>query len=516
MKKEQLLIVILISLLLVLGIILYALTLKGVRGNIPSQSIKDNLDQVSKPLELSPERGRFILTKSLAENKSFALTNELADAAHPDVGYYEGKYFIYFPPGISMLALPLYIIGSNYDLAQIGAFATISIFAVFNLLLIFIIGLRIFRLPIFLAIFTALLFGFATTSWSYAITLYQHQVTTFFILYSLYAGWKYKQSKNFKWLWGISIWSVYGYSLFVDYPNAFLLLPVVVYFFLTSIVISKMKDRFLIQFKKEFIFASFFFLILILMHGYYNYTQFGDWSRVSGSLVGIKTVREEELLKTKKHENQVSAAASRKRVVGFFNEKDLPGGFATLLFSSDRGLFIYIPIFIIALFGIYSLRSKINLETGVLLGTVGVILFLYSSWGDPWGGWAYGPRYLIPSMAILSIFVGVWLNNSRNKLLSSLVTFVLFAYSCFIALLGALTTNQVPPKIEADFLKMKYNFLLNWDYFVDGKSGSFIFNEYASKNMNLQEYFLIIYIPLILIVFTLLFIVPMFEKKKSL
>jgi len=169
----------------------------------------------------------------------------------------------------------------------------------------------------------------------------------------------------------------------------------------------------------------------------------------------------------------------------------------------------------LALLGIYSIRNKITPELGTLLGLVGVNLFLYASWGDPWGGWAYGPRYLIPSMAILSIFIGIWLNSAKHKLISRVTTFILFAYSCFIALLGALTTNQVPPKVEADFLKMKYNFLLNWDYFMDGKSGSFIFNEFASKHMSLQQYFVMIYIPLILIVFILLFIVPLFGNRKQ-
>jgi len=48
---------------------------------------------------------------------------------------------------------------------------------------------------------------------------------------------------------------------------------------------------------------------------------------------------------------------------------------------------------------------------------------------------------------------------------------------------------------------------------MDGKSGSFVFNEYAHKFMSLQQYFLMIYTPLILIVFALLFVVPVFEKK---
>ena len=97
--------------------------------------------------------------------------------------------------------------------------------------------------------------------------------------------------------------------------------------------------------------------------------------------------------------------------------------------------------------------------------------------------------------------------------LKKFLVFVLFAYSSAIALLGALTTNAVPPKIEADFLGLKYNFLYNLDFFLDGKSGSFLYNTYFAHSISLQNYFLLIYVALLVVVTVILFIVPLFETK---
>src|SRR5437867_400724 len=115
--------------LVMVSAIFYALTLKGVYGNPVPHDIKNNLDQATKPLELSPERGRFALTMSLAEYHSFSLSRELADAVFPDVGYIDGKFYTYFVPGVSLLAVPFYLIGKQYYLAQVATFSIIPIFA---------------------------------------------------------------------------------------------------------------------------------------------------------------------------------------------------------------------------------------------------------------------------------------------------------------------------------------------------------------------------------------------------
>ncbi|MBI4009561.1 hypothetical protein HY357_04965 [Candidatus Roizmanbacteria bacterium] len=502
--------------LFLLGLLIYALTIRGQSGNLGAQLIKNNLDQATKPFELSPERGRYILTLSLAENRSVALNNELAEAAYPDTGYYKGKYFILFAPGISLLSIPFYYIGKYFNLAQVGAFSTISLFSAINLVLIFLIAKNIFRLPTVIALFSSLVFGFASTSWSYAITMYQHHLTVFFIISSFYAVWKYRQNQKYNWVWVTYVWIAYGLAISIDYPNALLMFPVMVYFLLSSFIVTNKKKSFQFTIKGVSILTSIIFFVLILIQGYYNYLNFGSFTKVSGALVGAKTVKEQKLLESQKGKEELKKKEEKKSPVGFFREQELPRSFSILFFARDRGLFLYSPIFVIALLGFFSTLKKGALEKKILLSLVFVNVFLYSSWADPWGGWAYGPRYLIPSMATLSIFVGIWLSRiKRHVVIARVLTFFLFAYSSAIALLGALTTNQVPPKIEADYLKMKYNFFLNWDYLMDGKSGSLIFNEYISKYMTLQQYFILIFEFLIITVFVLLFVSSLFKSNNE-
>lgn len=497
-------------------LVLYTLTVRGIYGNPSPNLVKDYLDQATKPFELSPERGRFLLTMSLAENKSFALSQELADAAYPDVGYYEGRYYIYFPPGVSLISLPFYIIGKNFNLSQVFSFFSISLFATLNLIFLFKIAREILKLPFWTSLLTPFIFGFATTAWSYAITLYQHHITTFFIVSSFYAVWRFQNRSSFSWLWACYVWFAYGAALFLDYPNAFFMFPVMLYLLIASIQTIKNKKGVRFSLRVSSFLTGIIFVILIFLHGYYNHVNFGDWKRVSGSLVGYKKIKEEKIATAEEKGKKILKDLEKKKVpVRFFKEEHLPTSFSILLFSRDRGIFLYSPIFILALLGILAARSNITREIATLLGIVGVNLFLYSSWGDPWGGWAYGPRYLIPSMAILSLFVAVWLSKTSHRILAKITILVLFLYSSAISLLGALTTNQVPPKVEADYLKMKYNFLLNLDYLFDEKSGSFFYNYIVQPKfgLNVVQYYLLI-LEIILFIFAfILFILPLFEKN---
>ena len=405
--------------------------------------------------------------------------------------------------------------GKQYNLSQVTAYLAVSFFATLALILLFKIGREIFKLSLWLSLLPPIIFAFASTSWSYAVTLYQHHITTFLILLSFYSVWRYGLRSRFSWIWAGVVWLSYGYSLLVDYPNAILMLPVMVYFFLTALKIHKGKTEVRLDLRLSIVTTSILFVVAVGLHAFYNQVNFGSWKRVSGSLVGYKTIKEKNLLKQKNSEKLTTAEQAKRSVVRFFAEEKLPTGFSILLFSRDRGFFLYSPIFILALLGIYKIRKKIDLKIGTLLGIIGVNLFLYSSWGDPWGGWAYGPRYLIPSMAILSLFISFWFANLKHKLLGKLVILPLFVYSAAIALLGALTTNQIPPKVEADYLKMKYNFLLSLDYLISQRSGSFLYNEYFSRFYDLQQYYLMILLSVIFLFCVVLFVLPMFAKNES-
>jgi hypothetical protein len=502
--------------LTILGLSFYAVTIRGVYGNIDMMNVKGNLDIATKPLELSPERGRYVLTYSLAERGTFALNEQLATVADPDVGFYKDKFYIFFAPGVSVLALPLYYLGKLYNIPQVASFFTVSIFATLNLLLIYIYSRRIFGISVLFSILAAVIFGFASTSWNYAITLYQHHVTTFFILSAFLAAYEYTLAKKMKWLYASYVWIAYGLAIFLDYPNILLMAPIIGYLLYSSIKIDHNKKNLILTPHLPALIASVFFFALVGLHGYYNFIHFDSWTRLSGSLIGFDKVRETRAADKKiKAEKKIEELANAKSSEVFFKEENLPRGFSILTFSPDRGLFIFSPIFYLAILGVLK-KIKKGVETHIffLLSIVFVNLFLYGSWGDPWGGWAYGPRYLIPTMAIGSSFIAFWLYKNRAPIFSRLLTYILFVFSAMVALLGALTTNQVPPKVEADFFGLNYNFFLNLQYLLDNKSSSFVYNYFYADKITLPNFFMSILIALGIIAAIIIFLAPV-EKHEA-
>src|SRR6185436_9301842 len=101
----------------------------------------------------------------------------------------------------------------------------------------------------------------------------------------------------------------------------------------------------------------------------------------------------------------------------FVTKVQLVGAY-TLLLSDERSVPVYSPVVLLGIFGIvalYKKRQKIA-AANILAGTILVNLLLYSMFGDPWGGWSFGPRYLIPSLAMLCIGLALAMQIYRKKL----------------------------------------------------------------------------------------------------
>lgn len=492
-----------------ISVIIFASVLRGVPGNPTAADIKTNLENRSQPFELSPERGRYASVMALDENKTFALSAQLRDVAYPDVGYIDGRYYSYFAPGISVLAYPFYEIGKQFDLAQVASFSVISLFALLNMFLIFKISRSIFKLPRWAALFGAITFAFASTSLSYANTLYQHHVTTFFILSSFYAVWRFSQKTKFSFLWTIFVWINYGLSISIDYPNALLMLPVMVYLLIETVKFVRTQQRLLVSVRFSSILTIVFFVGLVGILGYFNYANFGSPLQVSQGLIGYKEIKDFHLFQGPNSAERLKQFEALKQPVGFFKEENFPRGLYILLFESDKGIFFFAPIFLIALLDLFYIVPRLDRRYGVLIATVLVNLFLYSSFDDPWGGYAFGPRYLIPTMGILSIFVAEWLYHTKKQLIMKVLAFALFIYSAAVALLGALTTNSVPPSVEAVALHAKDNYLLNLSILQKGISSSYVYNTFF-QSMTLSDYYFAIFSLVLFLAFTTLFIYPLF------
>jgi len=505
---------------LLLVFTLYALTLRGSLGNPTIKQIDTTLKEYSQPFESSHERSPYAVIMALDRDKSFSLSQDLADIGAPDVSYYNGKFYSFFPVGLPLLLYPFYELGKITLGTQLVTYATIALYAFISVVLVFLISKNIFILKDHFALFAALMFGFATTSWSYALTIYQHLPTTMGLLLMFYSAWKFKDAGKGSWLWASIIWTTYGILITLDYPNAILGLPIMVFLLINSFSLAKRtnKSSTPISISLAIVYSSVFFFFIVGGLLYFNYHQFGSPTRISQSFDRYERDKYELLLKKiQTRTERKGVAIVTKKTDSTLDETRIVQGSFTLLFDNDKGIFFYSPVLLLALLGFWSLLKKRSTREGFVLLFMTIInLFIYASFGDPWGGWAYGPRYLIPSMAFLSIAAGYYLNSIRSKVmyyLSAVITLFLFAYSSGVALLGALTTNIIPPKVEAIPLKLKYfNYFQNFEYLANGNTSNFVFNQYLRMYISLSQYFVMIWSVLLAFALILLIIIPLFEK----
>ncbi len=495
------------------GLIL-SLSIRGNKGNPTSQDLSNIKWAANGPFELSPERGRFALMYSMVEDRSFYFSEPVARFAAPDIGESNGHYVSLFAPLVSFIIIPGYLLGKVFGVSQVGAFAVIALFALFNVILLRLIAIRLGagKLP---ATIASLLFLFATPAFSYAVNLYQHHISTFLILSSIYL--LLKSNK---------IWVLFGVfflcamSIPLDYPNAFLMFPIGVYALLR--IISLKRDEEKIIFKFNFVkFLTVFIMILpLLFFFWFNKKSYDNPLQFSGT---VKTAEFKDLNNidnfNKKFIEKNVGEEKGKSALGFFSTRDLLNGFYIHTISPDRGIVYYAPVVLFGIAGIiFAIRRKMQM-TAVLVAVIGANLLLYSMWGDPWGGWAFGSRYLIPTFAILSIFTAIAINRWGNKILFVIPFIVVSIYSVAVNVLGAITTSAMPPKIEVLALEkisntvQKYDYFRNWDYLSGGNSKSFIYQAFLEKYISSVLFYGILTISICLVLGSLIIYQYMYSRR---
>ncbi len=497
--------------IIVIGLILFAATIRGDVGNMNDVA---QLGQYTLPggaFESSHERAPYAEMLAIKTRGTIELGEKLADFGSPDIGYDENKYYSFFPSGIPVILLAGHTIGSLYNHGQIGAYFMMSIATIITMIFIYLICRDIFKLDSWAAIAAPIVYAFGTSSWSYSVTIYQHAVTAMLAMIMFYLTWLYRKRGKYRVLWASLVWTLYGLSFFIDYPNALILMPNMVYFLLSSFRVKEYEvgQKVTFVFNGTIIATMIFFVMTIGYHGYHNTKFFGQWYIIANSLTRYTKDQGKVVEIVKQDKTEVKVTRS-------LIEELLPSGSKTLLFGIDKGLFLFSPVLIMALLGYLSLWNKRRtMELGVISALPVFNLFVYASFGDPYGGWAFGPRYLIPAMASLSIMTIIGLQFGRLRALRRLVFFILFMISSGIALVGALTSNLIPPKVEADYLKIDYyNFTHNFDLIYKNASSSYAYNAYVSQYMTLEQYAVVLWSALIAIMFVLIFLLPLKLRAK--
>jgi hypothetical protein len=467
--------------LAVISVILYVLT---IRGNVGVPSVNDITPYPAfvsgTPFESSQEGSRYAMVLALFNDHSVAI-DKYYQIGVPDVGKIKGHYFSLFPPGASVLALPLYIIGLKIGATQLMTFLVSTIFAFLTMLLMVRFSKKL-NLHWSTALFSAIAFGFATNAWGYSVTLVAHLISAFCILGGIYLA--YLTEK--KW-WHIAlVWFLYSAAVFIDFPNLFIYIPIVGLMSLNAFEYTESPSRMHLKINFRYLITPIVFVALMSLYGYYNYVNFGKASSLSNTLPRVESVANEQ--KQVEHVNRETDAFNA------LETRNMLGGFQSFLISTDRGVLIYSPVILLFVFGVPLMKKKLKLLKVSLVAVAATCLTLYTMFGDPYGGWAFGSRYMIAIMPELCILAAYGLQKMKRYgkwryILTRLVFSIVFIYSASVSLLAPLTTNVIPPTVEARYIGLDSNYIINIRMLQDSHLNSFFYNNIIHEHISGVAYY---------------------------
>lgn len=468
-------------LLLVASIFFYTLTTRGSFGVPSPQQIDKQLNSSGQAFETSQERSRYAMVLSLFYDRTIAIDN-YASMATPDLGRLNGHYYSLFPPTISAMALPLYALGLQLQMPQITVFS-ISTIAAFLTMILILLACRRLGIHPAIALFGALGFGFATSIWGYSVTFYAHIISAFLIMLGIYLTVFVK--KNI-WLRNVTVWILYGIAAYVDYPNIFIYLPIAAVLSLQGLNTIKTDKKIVLSYSWKYLLPVLLFIGMLGMYGYYNHANFGSATQFSNALPRVQDLKDADKATPERQKNNGQALKTRNIVEGL----------KTFTISHDRGILIYSPFVLLAAFGIMFVKKKNEIAAFTLIAVPATCLTLYSMFGDPYGGWAFGSRYLMAVFAPLCILAAAGLQRFNKNIFVKVIYSVVFLYSSAVVLLAPLTTNVIPPYVEAYGLGLDSFYTINILMLQKNQLNSLIYNTYASNSLSGINYYFLIYIPL--------------------
>jgi hypothetical protein len=293
---------------------------------------------------------------------------------------FNGNYYSALAPGTSMLSLPFVWIGFTLEghytqFGNVMLFSELFVSLCNALAVYFVYRTSLLFFSVKTSVFLSFAYAFSTTSWPFATYFFQSDVSALFNLLTVFLAIRIARSAEARYREALLCGVFAGISLTVDYVNA-VIVPIV---FIYLVLSSKGRLRSSLCFLAASSLGAF-------MIGVYNLVNFGSLS--------VSTEQ---------------AYLVSPTIFSNFSSPLLIGLYLNLL-SPLRGVFLYSPIAILGILGIYFVLSESKhgsrREVILFLSCFLAIIIPYSMWYDPIGGQSFGPRFLIGVIPFLVIPAG--------------------------------------------------------------------------------------------------------------
>ncbi len=338
------------------------------------------------------QSSRFDLTKAIVLDHTFQIDKYVSNTE--DWSKFDGHYYSNKAPGSSMLAaIPYFaltiidkIIGNDsYSESKYLSFCIFFVTIIPFILILILTNSWLTKFQISNDHKNNIIFvmGFGSLATIFSTMFWGHVTSAFFIFASFYFFFVKKRGV----LQGLFI----GLAVLTEYTSA-LLIPI--------LLILNFKEK-----KKELVLFLLGGLLPFLIFIYYHKIAFGGYFSLAPAF------------------GNPVFGSDQKSSLSVFSFPSLKV-FYELLLGFKRGIFIIVPVSALAIYGIVKqIKCNCSIEDKKLAYSVGISFILFIlfnvSFVQGWnGGWASGPRYLVPVFPLVYLGLIYFETNNIFKLLA--------------------------------------------------------------------------------------------------
>jgi len=125
-------------------------------------------------------------------------------------------------------------------------------------------------------------------------------------------------------------------------------------------------------------------------------------------------------------------------------------GAAGLLFSPEKSVVLFAPVIVLVPLALAALWRRDRATAALLPALFAVTFVLAATWWSWTGGWSWGPRLLVPGVALVLVALGPWIGTSTTRWRLAAALFALGFVLSFSAVLAPAGTQLLDRRPGTD------------------------------------------------------------------